>query len=74
MHWEPTHVNPMLTLRTAACSARWDEGWHDLLAVPNWLQKNDAHPLLASELINSTGKAILLIKQRRKKEKMMRWL
>jgi hypothetical protein len=31
MHWEPTHVNPMLTLRTAACSERWDEGWQDLL-------------------------------------------
>ena len=20
MHWEPTHVNPMLALRTAACN------------------------------------------------------
>jgi hypothetical protein len=31
MHWEPTHVNPMLTLRTAACSERWDEGWQEML-------------------------------------------
>jgi hypothetical protein len=31
MHWEPTHVNPMLTLRAAACSQRWDEGWQELL-------------------------------------------
>jgi hypothetical protein len=31
MRWEPTHVNPMLTLRTAGCSERWDEGWQDLL-------------------------------------------
>ena len=29
MHWEPTHVNPMLALRTAACSERWDEAWQD---------------------------------------------
>jgi hypothetical protein len=25
MHWQPTHVNPMLALRTAACNDRWDE-------------------------------------------------
>lgn len=25
MHWEPTHVNPMLALRTVACNDRWDE-------------------------------------------------
>ena len=31
MHWEPTHVNPMLCLRAAACSERWDEGWQDQL-------------------------------------------
>jgi hypothetical protein len=30
MHWEPTHVNPMLALRTAACSGRWDEAWQDI--------------------------------------------
>ena len=30
MHWEPTHVNPMLALRTAACSERWDEAWQDI--------------------------------------------
>jgi hypothetical protein len=29
MHWEPTHVNPMLALRTAVCSERWDEAWQD---------------------------------------------
>lgn len=27
MHWEPTHVNPMLALRTAVCSNRWAEAW-----------------------------------------------
>ena len=29
MHWEPSHVNPMLALRTAVCSERWDEAWQD---------------------------------------------
>jgi hypothetical protein len=27
MPWEPTHVNPMLALRTAGCLARWSEAW-----------------------------------------------
>ena len=27
MHWAREHVNPMLGLRNAACSDRWDEGW-----------------------------------------------
>jgi hypothetical protein len=31
MHWEPGHVNPMLALRTAVCSERWDEAWQDTL-------------------------------------------
>lgn len=25
MHWSPTHVNPMLALRTSACNDRWNE-------------------------------------------------
>ena len=27
---EPTHVNPMLALRTAVCNDRWDEAWHQV--------------------------------------------
>ena len=27
MRWEPTHVNPMLALRTAVCSDRWPQAW-----------------------------------------------
>jgi hypothetical protein len=26
MHWAPSHVNPMLVLRTVACNDRWEEG------------------------------------------------
>jgi hypothetical protein len=29
MHWAPTHVNPMLALRTAECSQRWTEAWRE---------------------------------------------
>ena len=28
MHWERSHVNPMLTLRCAVCSGRWKEAWN----------------------------------------------
>jgi hypothetical protein len=31
MHWEPIHVNPMLALRTAVCSERWDEAWRETI-------------------------------------------
>jgi hypothetical protein len=27
MHWSEANVNPMLALRTAACSDRWEEAW-----------------------------------------------
>ena len=27
MHWAPAHVNPMVALRTALCSRRWDAVW-----------------------------------------------
>jgi hypothetical protein len=27
MHWAPEHVNPMVALRTIACSDRWEEAW-----------------------------------------------
>jgi hypothetical protein len=30
MHWAAEHVNPMLSLRNAICSDRWDEAWQDI--------------------------------------------
>ncbi|EFH86702.1 ISKra4-like element ISKra2 family transposase [Ktedonobacter racemifer] len=30
MHWEPSHVNPMLTLRNAVCNERWDLCWQEI--------------------------------------------
>ena len=31
MHWERTHVNPMLALRNAVCNDRWREMWQKAL-------------------------------------------
>ncbi len=33
MHWEPSHVNPLLALRTAICNDRWDESWQAACAI-----------------------------------------
>jgi hypothetical protein len=30
MHWAREHVNPMLSLRNAACNDRWDEAWDQI--------------------------------------------
>ena len=27
MHWAPSHVNPLLSLRSAECNQRWEESW-----------------------------------------------
>src|SRR5436309_666481 len=28
MHWERSHVNPLLALRNGVCNQRWQETWH----------------------------------------------
>lgn len=33
MRWAPTHVNPMLALRTAVCNDRWDEAWQQVRII-----------------------------------------
>jgi hypothetical protein len=30
MHWESTHVKPMLALRTSVCNDRWSEAWEQI--------------------------------------------
>lgn len=34
MHWAPAHVDPMVALRTVACSDRWEEAWPQI--VDQW--------------------------------------
>jgi len=60
MHWEPTHVNPMLTLRTAACSDRWDEGWQDLLAEYQ-TQRAQGRQQQASARFEATLSSLMLL-------------
>ena len=36
MHWDRTHVNPLLALRTVECNDRWAVGWAD---VRGWHQR-----------------------------------
>ncbi len=31
MHWAPEHVNPLLALRTIACTDRWAEAWPQIV-------------------------------------------
>ena len=31
MHWERSHVDPMLALRNIVCSDRWDEAWPQIV-------------------------------------------
>ncbi len=38
MHWERTHVNPMLALRNAICNDRWREMWQKALKHHRKLQ------------------------------------
>ena len=38
MHWERTHVNPMLALRNAVCNDRWREMWQKALQEHRHLQ------------------------------------
>lgn len=33
MHWAESHVNPMLALRNASCSRRWDPAWQQIVAA-----------------------------------------
>lgn len=33
MHWAARHVNPMLALRNASCSGRWDQAWQEIVAA-----------------------------------------
>jgi hypothetical protein len=32
MHWQPRHVNPMVSLRNAICSERWEGAWAQVVA------------------------------------------
>lgn len=59
MHWAPTHVNPMLALRTAVCSERWEEAWQDSIAEQQ-RQRQSKRKLQATSRIQSLISTFLL--------------
>lgn len=54
MHWARGHVNPMLALRNAACSDRWDEAWSE---IADHLRSNEAQRRLQRQERHRSAKA-----------------
>jgi hypothetical protein len=60
MHWKPSHVNPMLTLRTAVCSERWDEAWQETTQA-SWAQRKRTRSGLATMRFEARLSSFLLL-------------
>ena len=60
MHWAPTQVNPMLALRTAVCSERWDEAWKETTQEGS-SQRASTRQQLASARFQSSLSSLLLL-------------
>src|SRR5262249_31093468 len=48
MHWELSHVNPMVALRNVACNDRWEEAWPQIVAHQQQARRDkklQAHPV-----------------------------
>jgi hypothetical protein len=61
MHWQPRHVNPMLALRTAVCSERFDEAWHDATQEHCSQLASKRHQLATSRLQSQLSSWMLLL-------------
>jgi hypothetical protein len=55
MRWEPTHVNPMLALRTAVCNDQWSEAWSVLEQQRQCQQKEAQASTAGSSSPQGTG-------------------
>lgn len=60
MHWAPKHVNPMLALRTAVCSERWEEAWQDSVTEQQ-RQRQSQRKLQATARMQSQLSSMLLL-------------
>jgi hypothetical protein len=60
MHWAPAHVNPMLALRTAVCSERWQEAWQESIAQHH-AERQTKRKLLATARFQSLISSWLLL-------------
>jgi hypothetical protein len=60
MHWARPHVNPLVALRTIACSDRWGEAWPQIaqqLRHPTWqrrLRRLEGRPQPQLPVLQST--------------------
>jgi hypothetical protein len=59
MHWAPSHVNPMLALRAAVCSERWEEAWQASIQEQQ-AQRNSQRQQLATTRFQSQISSLLL--------------
>ncbi|MBI3732275.1 MAG: ISKra4 family transposase [Chloroflexi bacterium] len=60
MHWERTHVNPMLALRNVVCSDRWDEAWAQIVPqLRRPARQRRAQPPSAADVPEATSAARL---------------
>lgn len=53
MHWAREHVNPLLGLRNAACSDRWDEAW-SLISDHRQRQARQRHHIRREQRLAAT--------------------
>jgi hypothetical protein len=61
MHWESAHVNPMLALRTAVCSERWDEAWQDTSLEQHTQVSTKRQQVAATRLQSQLASWLLLL-------------
>jgi hypothetical protein len=61
MHWASSHVNPMLALRGAVCSERWDEAWQDQLKEHRSQRTSTRQDLASTRLQDCLTSLLLLL-------------
>jgi len=63
MHWQSTHVNPMLALRNAVCNERWQETWQECVTEQHRHQRLQQQLRAAPRLQQLVSSCMLLLLQ-----------
>ncbi len=61
MHWEASHVNPLLALRAAVCNQRWEEAWQDSLNEQRALVKSKRHARAVARVQSQLSSFVVLL-------------
>jgi Uncharacterised protein family (UPF0236) len=61
MHWAPAQVNPMLALRAAVCSERWDEAWNETTQEQSSQRASTRQQLATARFQSSLSSLLLLL-------------